>query len=139
MTASRAAAKYATLEKNMDFGTTILGVMGIVLGLLMPVTLVGLILWYKARNTQRMHETALKLAEKGQPVPPELFTDHGAPYANLRTGMVLVMLGLGICLALFFSAMRFWPFGIIPLFMGMGYLIVWKLEGADRRATGPMK
>ena len=34
----------------MDFGTTVLGAMAIVLGLIMPVTLVGIILWYKARR-----------------------------------------------------------------------------------------
>ena len=115
----------------MDFGSTILGAMGIVLGLLMPVTLVGLILWYKSRRNQLLHETALKLVESGQPVPPALFADQSGQYSNLRYGVVLTMLGLGICLALFLCGMRFWAFGIIPMFMGVGYLIVWKLEGGE--------
>jgi hypothetical protein len=118
----------------MDFGTTILGAMAIVLGLLMPVTVVGIILWYKAQRNSLLHETALKLAEKGQPVPAELFADRTEPYSDLRRGVVLAMLGLGISLALFLVEMRFWAFGIIPMFMGLGYLIVWKLrsiEGGD--------
>ena len=82
----------------MDFGTTILGAMGIVLGVLMPVVLVGLILWYKARRNALLHETALKLAENGQPVPASLFADQAGPKANLRQGVVLLMLGLGLCL-----------------------------------------
>ncbi|MCY7388751.1 MAG: DUF6249 domain-containing protein [Burkholderiales bacterium] len=115
----------------MDFGTTILGAMGIVLGLMLPVLLVGLILWYKARRIALLHATALKLAEKGQPVPPSLFADQAGPKANLRQGVVLLMLGLGICVALYLSGIKFWAAGIIPLFTGLGYLIVWKLEDGD--------
>ena len=111
----------------MDFGTTVLGAMAIVLGLIMPVTLVGIILWYRARRNELLHETALKLAEKGQPIPARLF-EGSEPYSNLRRGVVLVMLGLGICLALYLYGMKFWAFGIIPLFTGAGYLIVWKIE-----------
>lgn len=116
----------------MDFGTTILGAMGILLGLLMPVTLVGIILWYKMRRNQLLHETALKLAEKGQPVPRELFADGAGTNSSLRLGVVLVMLGLGICVALQLAGLRAWSFGIIPVFMGLGYLIVWKLEKSAR-------
>ena len=123
----------------MDFGTTLLGMTGMLLGLLVPAIVVGLILWYKARSNQLLHETALKLAEKGQPVPPELFAGQREPFANLRRGVVLVMLGLGICLALYLCGMRFWVFGIIPLFMGVGYLIVWKLESPDGNAIGGTK
>ena len=123
----------------MDFGTTILGAMGIVLGLFMPVMLVGLILWYKARRNQLMHQTALKLAESGQPVPPSFFADRSGPGVNLRQGVVLLMLGLGICVALFLCGIKFWAVGIIPLFMGVGYLIVWKLEGGGRNAVTESK
>ena len=118
----------------MDFGTTVLGAMAIVLGLIMPVTLVGIILWYRAHRNQLLHETALSLAEKGQPIPAELFVDS-KPYSNLRRGVVLVMLGLGICLALHLYGMKFWAFGIIPLFTGAGYLIVWKIESGKRSPT----
>ena len=123
----------------MDFGTTILGAMGIILGLLMPVMVVGLILWYKTRRNQLMHETALKLAEKGQPVPASLFADQTGPFASLRTGVVLLMLGLGISLALYLCGIKFWAVGIIPMFMGLGYLIVWKLEGGGTSATVAQK
>jgi hypothetical protein len=115
----------------MDIGATILGAMAIVLGLLMPVTLVGIILWYKARRNQLLHDTALKLAEKGQPVPPELFADTSGPHANLRLGVVLLMLGIGIALSLYLIDLRSWAFGIIPMFMGIGYLIVWKIESTE--------
>lgn len=122
----------------MDIGTTILGAMGIVLGLLMPVTLVGIILWYKSRRNERLHDTALKLAASGQPIPPELFSGGWGPNTSLRLGVVLVMLGIGTCLALYMTGLRAWAFGIIPIFMGVGYLIVWKLEAADPKTPGSL-
>ena len=115
----------------MDFGTTILGAIGSVLGLVMPVTVVGIILWYKAPKNQLMHATALKLAEQGQPIPPAFFAKQSASLSNLRYGVVLVLLGVGICLALYLCQLRFWAFGIIPMFMGLGYLIVWKLDDGE--------
>jgi hypothetical protein len=119
----------------MDFGTTVLGAMGIILGVLMPVLVVGLILWYKARRNQLLHETALKLAEKGLPVPAALFDDQTSTAGSLRQGVVLLMLGIGICLALFLCGIKFWAIGVIPMFMGLGYLIVWKLEGGASEAA----
>ena len=104
----------------MDFGTTILGAIGTILGLVMPVTVVGIILWYKARKNQLMHATALKLAEQGQPIPPEFFAKQYASRSNLRYGVVLVLLDMGICLALYLRELRFWAFGIIPMFIGLG-------------------
>ena len=123
----------------MDFGTTIVAAIGIILGVLMPVMLVGIILWYKARRNQLLHATALTLVEKGQPVPPELFVDQREPHSNLRRGVVLVMVGIGICLALYLYELKFWTFGIIPLFVGVGYLIVWKMESTGQNATGSTK
>ena len=116
----------------MDFGTTMVAGMSIILGIGAPIALVGLILWYKSRKTHLIHETALKLAEKGQPVPPELFLGAEEPFSDLRRGVVLVGLGLG--LALFMYQMdKPWSLGLIPLFMGVGYLVVWKLDTGRTR------
>lgn len=123
----------------MDFGTTIVAGMAIVMGVLMPVLLIGVILWYKSRRNQLLHETALKLVEKGQPVPPALFVDQREPHSNLRRGIVLVMAGLGISLSLYLFGLKSWTFGIIPLFVGVGYLIVWKLESTGQNATASTK
>ena len=120
----------------MDFGTTMVAGMAISLGIGAPIALVGLILWYKSRKTRMIHETALRLAEKGQPVPPELFLGAEEPFSDLRRGVVLVALGLG--LALFMYQMdKPWSLGLIPLFMGAGYLVVWKLDAGKAKDTGP--
>ena len=74
----------------MEHGHTIVAVLAITLGIGAPVALMGLLLWYKSRKTRLIHETALRLAEKGQPVPPALFRGKEEPFSDLRRGVVLV-------------------------------------------------
>ena len=119
----------------MDFGQTLIAGMAIVLGIGSPIALLGLILWYKSRRTRLAHETAIKLAEKGQVVPPELFMGVDEPLSDLRRGVVLVALGLGLSLFMY-QVDKPWSLGMIPLFMGLGYLVVWKLDTSKNRAGG---
>ncbi len=115
----------------MDVHSASVAMLAIVLGIGSPIMLAGLIVWYKARRARMMHDTAIALAEKGQPVPPELFMAREEPASDLRRGLVLIGLGLG--LAIFLAQMdKPWSFGLIPLFMGVGYLIVWKMEGGGK-------
>ncbi|MEP7155788.1 MAG: DUF6249 domain-containing protein [Betaproteobacteria bacterium] len=119
----------------MDYGIMLLATMSIILGIGAPIALTALVLWHKSRNTRLMHETAALLVEKGQPVPPELFAMADDTFSDLRRGVILIALGLG--LGLFMYQMdKPWSLGFIPLFMGVGYLIVWKLESAREAATG---
>jgi hypothetical protein len=99
----------------------------IVLGIGSPLIMIGLILWYKLKRNERVHQTALLLAEKGQPVPPEIFGSVRQADSDLRWGAVLTLFGLALTLA--FSQVGLpWAFGLIPTFMGVGYLIVWMME-----------
>ena len=121
----------------MDNGHTIVAVLAITLGLGAPIALIGLLLWYKSRKTRLIHETALRLAEKGQPVPPELFMGKDEPFSDLRRGVVLIGLGIGLSLFMY-QVNAPWSVGLIPFFMGAGYLIVWKLDvekNGDRKLT----
>ncbi len=111
----------------MEHGHTLIAALAISLGLGAPVALVGLLLWYKSRKTRLIHETALRLAEKGQPVPPELFMGKEEPFSDLRRGVVLIGLGLGLSLFMY-QVNAPWSVGLIPFFMGAGYLIVWRLD-----------
>lgn len=119
----------------MDFGHTLIAGLAIVLGIGAPIALAGLILLYKSRKTRMIHETAIMLAEKGQPVPPELFIGTEMPFSDLRRGVVLIALGLGLALFMF-QMEKPWGLGLIPLFMGVGYLIVWKLETGRQAKDG---
>ncbi|HEX9390312.1 MAG TPA: DUF6249 domain-containing protein [Usitatibacteraceae bacterium] len=119
----------------MDFGTSLIAIVATVAGMGVPVAIVAMVLWYKSRNTRLMHETAIRLAEKGQPVPPELFLSREEPYSDLRRGVVLTAVGIALCIALNQLGVA-WTIGLIPLFMGLGYMLVWKLESRGPRDGG---
>jgi hypothetical protein len=99
-----------------------------------PVAIVFVIMlmnYFKARS---LHRTVRTMVEKGQPVPEALFAKAPAirQRSDMRRGIVLVMVGLG--LMLFLAAVNAWEggawaLGIIPFMIGAGYLLVWKLEG----------
>ena len=97
-----------------------------------PVLIVIAILIHKSRRTQAIHDTVVRLSEKGLPIPPELFVERRPedPNASLHKGIILVAVGLG--LTIFFLTMQDrrapWGVGMIPLLIGAGYLLVWKLE-----------
>jgi hypothetical protein len=107
---------------------------GILFGTLMPVTIVWLVLRYRTSRNQLVYDTAVKLAEKGQPVPAELFTNLNPTGSDLRRGFLLIMLGVAICICLYELGVP-WTFGLIPLLMGVGFLIVWRLESRDVSTT----
>jgi ABC-type Mn2+/Zn2+ transport system permease subunit len=74
------------------------------------------------------------MVEKGQPVPAELLapaTGAVRRRSDLRRGVIWAMIGLG--LMIFFGAVNdwesgVWSLGLIPFLIGLGYVIVWKLE-----------
>jgi hypothetical protein len=107
-------------------GITMLTVFG------MPVLIVGVIMLMNYLKARSLHRTVQTMVEKGQPVPAALLAPPAVPRvrSDLRRGIILVMVGLGI--AVFFAATDWgdssWSFGAIPFLIGVGYLIVWKLE-----------
>lgn len=100
-----------------------------------PVLIVAIIMYFGFSKNRMMHKTVRMMVEKGQEVPPALLAP--APPAqrkrsDMRRGIVLLMVGLGIML--FLGAVNdwsggAWSIGLIPLLIGAGYLLVWKLEG----------
>jgi hypothetical protein len=105
---------------------------GMLVGTIFPVVVVWLVLRFRAQRNQLVYDTAVKLADKGQPVPPELFANLNPTGSDLRRGLVLAMFGLALSICLYDVGAP-WTFGLIPLLMGVGFLIVWQLE---KRGTG---
>jgi len=107
-------------------GITMLSVFG------MPVLIVGVIMLMNYLKARSLHRTVQKMVEKGQPVPTALLAPPDLPRvrSDLRRGIVLMMVGLGV--AIFLAATDWggssWSLGAIPFLIGIGYLIVWKLE-----------
>jgi len=99
-----------------------------------PILIVAVILYFSFSKTRALHRTVRMMVEKGQPVPEALLNPPPAQRqrSDMRRGVVLVMVGLG--LMLFFAAVNdweggAWSIGLIPFLIGAGYLLVWKLEG----------
>jgi hypothetical protein len=100
-----------------------------------PVLIVAVIMYFGFSKNRMMHRTIRMMVEKGQPVPAALLAPSAPAQrqrSDMRRGVVLVMVGLG--LMLFLGAVDdweggVWSLGIIPFLIGAGYLLVWKLEG----------
>ena len=96
-----------------------------------PVAIVAILLFYRYRKNVLLHRTLAAMIEKGTPIPPGLLADEKekkAPRSDLRRGVMLTAIGAG--LAIFFLAQKedAWGLGMIPLLIGAGYLIMWRLE-----------
>jgi hypothetical protein len=104
-----------------------------------PVLVVGAIMFFSYLKSRSLHRTVREMVEKGQPVPASLFAPPPAIRArsDMRRGVVLVMVGIGVMI--FFGAVNdweggAWALGIIPFLIGVGHLLVWKLEGPKDKA-----
>ena len=99
-----------------------------------PVIIVAVILYFTMSKTRALHKTVRMMVEKGQEVPAALLAPPAPAQrqrSDMRRGVVLVMVGLGIML--FFAAVNdweggAWSIGLIPFLIGIGYLLVWKLD-----------
>ena len=100
-----------------------------------PVAIVGVIMFFSYIKARSLHKTVRMMVEKGQPVPEALFAAPHTPAkqrSDMRRGVVLVMVGLG--LMLFLAAVNefdggAWALGLIPFMIGAGYLAIWVMEG----------
>ncbi len=98
-----------------------------------PVLIVGLIMYFSFSRQRALHRTVRMMVEKGQPVPEALLNPPPAQRqrSDLRRGVVLSMIGIGL-MAFLAAAGDWeggaWTLGLIPFLIGVGYLLVWKLD-----------
>jgi hypothetical protein len=100
-----------------------------------PVAIVVMVGIFSMIATRMRQRTIRMMVEKGQPVPAELLapaTRSIRPRSDVRRGVVWAMVGFGMMI--FFGAVNdweggVWSLGLIPFLIGLGYLLVWKLEG----------
>ena len=137
------------------------GVMGIVfIVFLTPILMIALIVWYKIRKNRMQNETMLKLAEKGIVPPADAMQAIGtgradatigmaaaaaplaeqarairkaAAWSDLRKGVLMCAVGFAITFySMLDDATANW-FGLVLLFVGVGYCVLWYFE--DRQAA----
>jgi hypothetical protein len=108
-----------------------------------PVAIVAVIMFSGWAKTRSLHRTVRMMVEKGQPVPPELLSSPAAapvtvrPWYDLRRGIVLVSVGVGVIMFFGISAgwdNGVWALGLIPGLIGLGYLLAWRLAYRDQKA-----
>ena len=100
-----------------------------------PVLIVAVIGIFALIGNRMRQRTIRMMVEKGQPVPAELLAPEVRRVrrrSDVRRGVIWTMVGLGLMVWL--AAVNdweggVWSFGLIPFLIGLGYLIVWKLEG----------
>jgi hypothetical protein len=130
-------------------------IMVVAIVFLTPLLAIALILWYRMRKARMLNETMLKLAEKGIVPPAEAIQSlAGAPsagaafnagsaaplyeqatqirrraaWSDLRKGVIMGGIGLGLT---FFSMLDDGTpnsVGLVLLFVGIGYLVLWWFE-----------
>jgi hypothetical protein len=94
-------------------------------------TVIGLRLFVGYRKDKQRYETLRFMVEKGAQIPVEMIQPPmPRPPNDLRRGILLVTMGLGLSTFLAIAKVedRAWAAGLIPLLLGVGYLLAWKLE-----------
>ena len=151
---------FETISKKMPW---VIGLIFLVVGsiFLTPIVLLVGIIWYKLRKARLQNEAMLKLAERGV-VPPAVAADalaSGTPpvaaapqvyqqalalrkrlvWSDLRKGVILSTLGLAFSFYWLVSAGEPSWVGLVLLFVGVGYVVLWWLEGRhlEQANAGP--
>jgi hypothetical protein len=133
--------KLDQLSAHMGGGSHIGDVLGALVGLAAvllifgsPVMIVVSVLRHRLNKQRLVNDLALRLAEKGQAVPPELFTDTVPVKSDLRRGIIWASVGLGVAVfGAFDGDNDVIGIGFIPVMIGIGYAIAAWLENRQRR------
>ena len=115
--------------KNQEIPNLAPVIVAIVFGC--PVAIVGLILIFRQRKNAMLHRTLAAMIDKGVPIPPELLQPEQPerrPRSDLRNGLTLIGVGAGLIIFFAFQSRNAVGIGFIPLMIGVGHLITWKLE-----------
>jgi 4-amino-4-deoxy-L-arabinose transferase-like glycosyltransferase len=125
---------------------------------LVPLLIIVLLIWYKVRKNRMLNETMIKLAEKGV-VPPAQAMEalnasrvepavtagpttapmyeqakmmrRRAAWSDLRKGVLLIAVGFGLTAYSMFDDGSPNGLGLILLFVGVGFCVLWFFEERD--------
>ncbi len=102
------------------------------------VTMVLLAQIFATRRERLRQETLREMVDKGMEIPPGLIGDRARGSSDLRRGLVLVGAGLGLSLAFALVHLNgqigsgLWSVGLVPMLIGGGYLVAWRVETRDQ-------
>jgi hypothetical protein len=105
------------------------GLVAVILIFSTPIIIVLAMLRQRTNKQRLVNELALKLAEKGQQIPPELFLEPLRQKSDARRGIIWMAIGAGMFLAGVFSGESdLMGMGCIPLMIGVGFFVAARLE-----------
>lgn len=130
---------------------------------LVPLLIALAVIWYKVHKNRMLNDTMLKLAEKGVVPPSDAIgalggdgTRGAAPYvaggavyeqarqirrrtawSDLRKGTVMGAIGAAFTLAGVVNDGEASGIGLVLLFVGVGYVVLWWFEDRDARKLLP--
>jgi hypothetical protein len=128
-------------------GVDLVPIIGILATFGTPVLIVFFVCYFKYKRHREHLLLAQEFLKKGLPVPPQLLdesqnpTDSFVPAdtsnrcsSDFRRGFKLTFIGLGVSVALYVSNHHstIWAWGLIPMIMGIGYLISAWIESRQR-------
>ena len=115
----------------------------LVLICLLPFLFVATIIYMKVKaqkeESKRRYELYSKSLEMGQTVPEHFFDEpkKNNPTSNLKRGILWLVVGLGLLISfLVMQKSNALIVGIVPTFVGIGYLLVHFLEKPKTETTG---
>jgi hypothetical protein len=92
---------------------------------------------FATRRERIRQETLRAMVDRGMEIPPGLIGDRARRTSDLRNGLVLVGAGVGVSLAFALvhlngqSASELWSIGLVPMLMGGGYLVAWRVQARN--------
>ena len=133
---------------DLDFGRDptdtladdIMAIIAILFTVGLPFIITALVLFYKYRKRRQRDLLISKFIEAGKDVPVEILQENsksGTPEGNLQRGVMLT--GIGIGLYLFLGLFIGWgiaSIALIPLFIGLARIVIWKLGATNMPADG---
>ena len=133
---------------DLDFGRVptdtladdIMSIIAILFTVGLPFIITALVLFYKYRKRRQRDLLISKFIEAGKDVPVEILQENsksGTPEGNLQRGVMLT--GIGIGLYLFLGLFIGWgiaSIALIPLFIGLARIVIWKLGATNMPADG---
>jgi hypothetical protein len=137
---SAVQARAEMAERTID----VAGIVAIMSTFGMPVLIILIVFYTKHRRNKMAHETLRAMIDKGMPITPELVAEirNKGPSAGgfypqrgnrLFPGLVLVGIGAALLLAGHDDTKG----GLIVLFIGLAFLVVWAVEHKNPNNTQP--
>lgn len=119
-------------EKSGDFINIIIMIL---IGLFI-LSLFVIPYYFNLKKAKGRQQIILNLIEKDKDIPDNLFAKpQKSRRSDLHNGIILIASGLSLCIVVFIilrGHSNFWTIGLIPTFIGFGYVISFKLDQLNK-------